>query len=588
MAKAKKQKEGLSTQSLIICAAMALLIAASVIFSNGEGDPAVKKLPKKQPKELAKDKPKDIEAEAKSKFVIDPNVPHLQNSIQAMRAGDYDAAEAAYFSAKSAGLTEADTALLLQLAEYKSTVDGKDDYLREDPTLPLAHCAQLGSLEDSACYSPGVADLFTDIWTLENTNECSAACEQVCQVAKSFAGQGLFAHSAKALRRLVEINSKVLKPRHIFGALLPWGMYAKDRFKSLPDKEQKMIFDVLTEMVDDKDEEWGHLARLNLASAHYCLQTDKDSEAAKAVLQQLIGDLPAAVMADPAPPLGKLHVITVATSERKELDDLRQSAKRSDVELKVLGMGRKWEGMQMKVQLWREYLETVPDNDLVVAIDGYDTLMFSSMSSITTTFMKFKRDIIFGAESNCFPDPAFKLFYHKNGNRMHRFQYLNAGTWIGRAKAVRDMLTEITTRFPNVLYDDQRALGLYHFRNPATTALDHTAEIFLTLHGCQVDAKTGQEDTSNCKNWYIIQNNVFMSKIYNNQVHELKNGNVFDKGTVPAVIHGNGPVGKKALVLVLESIKESQEEARKRKEYIKNHKEAESAGGESDSLYGEL
>jgi hypothetical protein len=64
----------------------------------------------------------------------------------------------------------------------------------------------------------------------------------------------------------------------------------------------------------------------------------------------------------------------------------------------------------------------------------------------------------------------------------------------------------------------------------------------------------------------MIQNNVFMSKIYNNQVHEPKNENVFDKGTVPAVIHGNGPVGKKALVLVLESLKESLDAHRQREE----------------------
>jgi hypothetical protein len=118
------------------------------------------------------------------------------------------------------------------------------------------------------------------------------------------------------------------------------------------------------------------------------------------------------------------------------------------------------------------------------------------------------------------------------------------------------MLSEISARFPNALYDDQRVASLYHLSHPGTTALDREGKIFLTLHGCQVDmdkptGTAGVDDTDtetdtdvkHCRRWFDVnaKDNVFEAKV---------------TGTRPAVVHGNGPFGKQALALVVGDIDE--------------------------------
>ena len=82
---------------------------------------------------------------------------------------------------------------------------------------------------------------------------------------------------------------------------------------------------MLEEMMTDEDTEWAQLARVHVAGALFAM--DK-LEKARSVLQPLVGDQEAEAAPVASSPLGKLHIITVATEEKPELDHLRTSAER--------------------------------------------------------------------------------------------------------------------------------------------------------------------------------------------------------------------------------------------------------------------
>ncbi|SBT76491.1 procollagen lysine 5-dioxygenase, putative [Plasmodium ovale] len=69
----------------------------------------------------------------------------------------------------------------------------------------------------------------------------------------------------------------------------------------------------------------------------------------------------------------KLHVLTFATHEQGYFKTLKESCKNLNINLKVLGMGKKWEGFIAKLVKVKEYLKQCDDKDIILFVDGFDT-----------------------------------------------------------------------------------------------------------------------------------------------------------------------------------------------------------------------
>ena len=137
---------------------------------------------------------------------------------------------------------------------------------------------------------------------------------------------------------------------------------------------------------------------------------------------------------------GELFVVTVATSERIELLDLAESVKRVGLgELKVLGLGQRWEGLGSKMTWLREFVQHLPPHAIVVFVDAYDVLATPNCQTkgdqtspqgvrmpldldladgdgggdgdgdrrdLRRRFESFNAPIVFSGEKNCAPDVA--------------------------------------------------------------------------------------------------------------------------------------------------------------------------------------
>ena len=66
-----------------------------------------------------------------------------------------------------------------------------------------------------------------------------------------------------------------------------------------------------------------------------------------------------------------IQVVTYATHSQGMFEDLMNNSQ--GVEIKVLGWGKKWTGYNDKLKECYNYINELPDDDIIVIIDGFDS-----------------------------------------------------------------------------------------------------------------------------------------------------------------------------------------------------------------------
>jgi hypothetical protein len=92
--------------------------------------------------------------------------------------------------------------------------------------------------------------------------------------------------------------------------------------------------------------------------------------------------------------MSNLYVITLATKNEGYYEALKVGAKRNNINLITLGWGQKWTGFMMKIDLIKEYLNNLNNNDIVVCSDAYDVLIFQDADTIINKFKSFNKPIV--------------------------------------------------------------------------------------------------------------------------------------------------------------------------------------------------
>jgi hypothetical protein len=77
-----------------------------------------------------------------------------------------------------------------------------------------------------------------------------------------------------------------------------------------------------------------------------------------------------------------MKIITVATHSQAYFPALKDSARRYNVDLIVLGWGEKWLGFGWKLRMIRDYLKSLSGDEIVMVIDAFDTLITSDVNEI--------------------------------------------------------------------------------------------------------------------------------------------------------------------------------------------------------------
>ena len=173
-----------------------------------------------------------------------------------------------------------------------------------------------------------------------------------------------------------------------------------------------------------------------------------------------------------------IYIVTVATSEEGYMKWLKQSCKRYGTELIVLGFGKKWEGYSMRYKLLLEYIKNLKEDDIICFIDAYDVLMLKDIEILKQRFLDLKTDkIVCAIEKidNLIFDMIQKKIWDINSDN----KLINAGTYIGYVKNIKDMLLyNLEDCEYNSTTDDQILLNKYYEKNTDKIYLDTDEQFF--------------------------------------------------------------------------------------------------------------
>lgn len=213
------------------------------------------------------------------------------------------------------------------------------------------------------------------------------------------------------------------------------------------------------------------------------------------------------ICADPT--VDQFHIVTVASHKTVGLKQLLHTCENVFISLDILGLGLPYRGNGQKLTYMIDYLSAIPDEEVVMFVDGYDILILAPKDEILARFVKLNTPCLFSAELYCFPHTKLASLFPESPTK---FKYLNSGSFIGYAGHLRTLLKNLGPIKEN--QSDQGQITLYYLDHLDEIALDYTCELFLPLQDLVLDDL--EIDHSR------------------NEVKCLLTG------TTPPVIHGNG------------------------------------------------
>ena len=173
--------------------------------------------------------------------------------------------------------------------------------------------------------------------------------------------------------------------------------------------------------------------------------------------------------------------ITVATKENVGYYNIMvESCKRNNIELIILGLGQKWEGLHMKFKLWLNYLNTLPDNEIIMVNDAYDIIILEDSKTILTKFKKFNKPIVFSYQDGFLINSVFNKCLEK---------VICSGNFIGYVKNIKEVIKIILkneNKWPKHNKGDQNILNTICQISPYiknNIALDLNQDIFFVTSG---------------------------------------------------------------------------------------------------------
>lgn len=198
-----------------------------------------------------------------------------------------------------------------------------------------------------------------------------------------------------------------------------------------------------------------------------------------------------------------LMVVTIASHVDERINLLRESCTNNNLELTILGEGVKWISNAVKFRIINDFLKDQPENQMILFVDAYDVYLNGSAEEIISKFNSFKTDIVFSAESNFFfKKKHLRYYYWKYYPRLHKkYNYLNSGSYMGRASSLRTMIQEITRFYKVDLNNDAQLKDIesdqylfnryyvdqYHhgITSENSITLDYSQELFACTAGRQ-------------------------------------------------------------------------------------------------------
>lgn len=185
----------------------------------------------------------------------------------------------------------------------------------------------------------------------------------------------------------------------------------------------------------------------------------------------------------------RVEVATVATAP-EQLGRLVASIVAHDHALSprlwILGLGLGFVGTVQKIVWTRSWLARLPPDALVLFVDAYDTLF---QRPFGPNDLPPSGTVVFGADRVCSPDVCAGPLAHTSKGAM---RFLNAGSYLGEAAAVAELLESALASEPPTTASDQYVLSRHVTRHALAVrvVLDMDNRLFAPLDGVPRDAFT--------------------------------------------------------------------------------------------------
>lgn len=212
----------------------------------------------------------------------------------------------------------------------------------------------------------------------------------------------------------------------------------------------------------------------------------------------------------------EFHIITVASAQDIGLTFLKKSCEYNGLSLKILGMNEPYRNNIFKLYHMKKYLKTLPENDIVLFVDGYDVLLLADEVEILKRFQELNVPFVMSCDKHCWPITKLAKEFPESPTP---FRYLNSGCYIGYVKNLKTILDSLP--YGAHKRSDQALFSLHYLKNPELYTLDYNCKFCLNLHRVQLHEI--EIDNENKKIIYLFNNEK------------------------PIAIQGNGPDGRVVL-----------------------------------------
>lgn len=138
-----------------------------------------------------------------------------------------------------------------------------------------------------------------------------------------------------------------------------------------------------------------------------------------------------------------VHILTYATHSEGLFEELIHN--KFDINIKILGWKQKWKGFTDKFIKSLEYISTLPDNDIIIFLDGFDTIINKNKLQYIEQFISTSDyKVIFSLERKVvgLEDVFNKAIFR----RCQRGMVANSGLYCGYNKYIQILLKDAISR----------------------------------------------------------------------------------------------------------------------------------------------
>ena len=215
--------------------------------------------------------------------------------------------------------------------------------------------------------------------------------------------------------------------------------------------------------------------------------------------------------------------LAIGTDYNDGMKRLEKSFKKFGYPYELLGVGEDWfggdeiinyPGAGQKINILKKRLQEIVsegNNPIILMLDGYDTIVLSSVLTLIKKYKELGVKVLFGAEKTCWPDTSLAPDYPETSSD---WKYLNSGQFIGRAQDILNILDEEVKDSD----DDQFYYSKKFLTGDYGIGLDYNCEVFQTFGDTEIE--------------------LYLNKSF----AELHNTVT---STQPCIAHGNGPIDSK-------------------------------------------